>query len=326
MEKKYWIYLQELWQQNWLLIVAWLTTGLLFWLLCITFQQSIDPVWVYMILSFFALIIYFGFYLRRLHDIKHLLLADHFNPNDYPYSLRNVIEKLKGIEKEKQEILSNTKKRETERQDYFSLWAHQVKLPLSAIDLQLQLEKPNLDEIKACEKRIQDYVSQAMTYVRLDGSDYRIRNIQLEEVIRPLLRENASIFIAHHISIKSEFSPTLITTDKKWISFVIEQLLSNALKYSPDGSTISITTQPNLLTILDEGCGIAIEDLPRIFEKGFTGKNGHQNIATSSGFGLYLCEKICKNLGCTLVIDNRNDSKQGVKAEIHFPKSFFLGD
>lgn len=318
--------MRDAWQQNWLLVIAWLFTGLLFWLLCLLFQQSTDPVWIYMILSFFCLTIYFGFYIRKLHDIKHFLLGDHFEPQDYPYMLQSAVEKLAQIEKEKQEILLQAKKREIEKQDYFSLWAHQVKLPLAAMDLQLQLQNPDLDDIKECEKRIQNCVSQAMAYIRLDGSDYRIRSIELEEVIRPLLRENSSSFIAQHISIQSEFSHDLVITDKKWISFVIEQLLSNALKYSGEGTTIQIMTKPHFLAIVDEGCGIAIEDLPRIFEKGFTGKNGHQNVSVSSGLGLYLCQKICKNLGCTLKVENRNDGKHGVKAEIQFPQTPFLGD
>ncbi len=325
MSEKYRVYLKALWQQNWLLIVAWLGSGISFWLLCWAFQESADPVWVYMIFSFLVLVIYLGFSLHNLHEIKHLLLADQFNPQDYPPALRWSVEKLAQLAQEKRENLSQAKQEESERQDYFSLWAHQIKLPLAAMDLQLQLDSPNLAEIRACEKRIQNCVAQAMAYIRLDGSDYRLTPVSLEEVIRPILRENASSFITQHISIESNFDQEPVITDRKWIAFVIEQLLSNALKYSKPNSKICISTKSNTLFITDEGCGIALEDLPRLFEKGFTGKNGHENISTSSGLGLYLCATICTNLGCTLTIENREDH-QGVKAKIEFPKTLFLGD
>ncbi len=325
MPEKYRIYFKALWKQNWLLIVAWFGSGISFWWLCWVFQESADPAWIYMIFSFLLLIVYLGFSLRTLHEVNHLLLADHFDPQDYPYALRPAVEKLASMAQEKRERLSKDKQEESERQDYFSLWAHQIKLPLAALNLQLQLDSPDLADMQASEKRIQHCVSQAMAYIRLDGSDYRLNQVLLEDVIRPLLRENASTFIAQHISIESEFDIQPVLTDPKWIGFVIEQLLSNALKYSKSYSTIRIETKPNTLLIQDEGCGIAPEDLPRLFEKGFTGKNGHQNVSTSSGLGLYLCQKICTNLGCTLSIQNRTD-QQGVIAQIQFPKTLFLKD
>ncbi len=325
MREKYQFYFKLLWKQNRLLIFAWLGSGISFWGLCWAFQENADPAWVYMILSFLVLMTYLGFSLRSIHDVKHLLLADQFDPQEYPPALQLAIEKLASMAQEKREILSKAKQEESERQDYFSLWAHQIKLPLAALDLQLQLKYPDVSDLQASEKRIEHCVSQAMAYIRLDGSDYRLDFIALEEVIRPLLRENASTFIANHISIQSDFDPETVVTDRKWIAFVIEQLLSNALKYSSPYSTIHIETKPNLFLIQDEGCGIDPNDLPRIFEKGFTGQNGHQNVSTSSGLGLYLCQKICRNLGCTLSIQNREDQK-GVLAKIEFPKTFFLGD
>ncbi|MBD5423636.1 MAG: HAMP domain-containing histidine kinase [Allobaculum sp.] len=325
MLEKYRIYFKALWKQNWLLIVAWLGTGISFWLLCWAFQESTDPVWVWMLLSSLVLMVYLGFSLRTIHEVDHLLLADHFKSQDYPEVLHPAIEKLAQMAQEKRESLSKAKQEASERQDYFSLWAHQIKLPLAALDLQLQLDCPDHTDLKASEKRIEHCVSQAMAYIRLDGSDYRLNQVSLEDVIRPILRENASAFIAQHISIESDFDLQPVLTDRKWIGFVIEQLLSNALKYSKPYSTIHIETKPNTLIIQDEGCGIAPEDLPRLFEKGFTGKNGHQNVSTSSGLGLYLCEKICTNLGCTLSIQNRPD-QQGVIAQIQFPQTLFLKD
>lgn len=331
-DHKYLVYLRDLWKQNWLLIAVWAGSGLfllfLFWL----FQQPADIAWIFLIFSGFCLLIYLGFYLRRLHTIKHLLLADDFDPHEYPQDQRKTLERLNVLYQQQQQMILASRREQKDLQDYFSLWAHQVKLPLAAMDLQLQLPNPDLKEIAICEKRIEACVSQAMAYIRLDVSDYQLQRIRLEDVVRPILRESASSFIPRRIAVDAEFDGTPVCTDKKWLAFVVEQLLSNALKYSKDGTAIQIESQPDLLIIKDEGCGIAPEDLPLIFEKGYTGKNGHENTSASSGLGLYLCGKICKMLGCHLNIQNRSDLDengqpiQGVQAEIHFPETVTFKD
>lgn len=341
-DPKYQVYLKDLWKQNWLLVAVWGATGLILWGLCWAFQQPADLAWVFMILSGFALLIYLGFYLRRLHTIKHLLLSDTFHQEEYPQALRPAVQKLQEMNHEIQEMTSASKKEQSELRDYFSLWAHQIKLPLAAMDLQLQLPSPSLEEVAACEKRIQTCVDQAMAYIRLDGSDYRLQMLDPQEVIRPVLRENSSSFISRRIRLETDFDGQRVCTDKKWLGFLVEQLLSNALKYSPDHSAITIQARNGQLTILDEGCGIAPEDLPRLFEKGFTGKNGHQNILTSSGMGLYLCSRVCTQLGCQLTIQNRANfleksdpdpsrsdhaaAVSGVVARITFPPTLFFKD
>lgn len=329
LKHKYLNYLKELFAQNWLLIAAWLCSALLMAILCWIYDQPAELAVLYLAITAFVMFIYLCFYLRRLHDIKHLLAGDVFDPEKYPRSLQSCVEKMEELNQKMISASSSAKKEQTDLENYFSLWAHQIKLPLAAMELQLQLENPDRDELIRCEKRIARDVGQAMIYVRLDGSDYRIQNVNLESVIRPLIRENASSFIHRHITMDCEFDKGVVCTDRKWIGYVIEQLLSNALKYAPDSSTITIKTTGTTFSILDEGCGIAKEDLPRIYEKGFTGKNGHNNLTASSGFGLYLSQEICQRLGCTLKVENRKDlpdGKTGVIATIEFPPALYFKD
>ena len=343
LEDKYLTYLSNLWKQNWLFILAWLLSGLLLVILSWLYSIPFDIAWMFMLISGFGLMIYLGFYLRRLHDIKHLLHADNFEIEKYPEELRSCVLKMQQLSRQIHEVKSQARHDQSELEDYFSMWAHEVKLPLAAMELQLSLPQPDLKEIANCEKRISHFVQQAMIYVRLDGSDYRIQKVNLEEVVRPLIREQSATFFARKLILDCDLNPCEVYTDRKWIAYVIEQLFANAIKYSQANNTITIKTEDNSFVIYDEGCGINPEDLPRIFEKGFTGKNGHNNITSSSGLGLYLSAKVCDKLGCTLTIENRDytlypaqerededpsscptPSKTGVVARIQFPPALFF--
>ena len=186
--------------------------------------------------------------------------------------------------------------------DYYTVWAHQIKTPIAAMRLRLQNEDTSLSRQLLLDLgRIEQYADMVLAYLRLDSSstDYVIRDYELDSIVRPALRKFAGEFIAKRL--KLDYSPAhaQVLTDEKWLGFVIEQLLSNALKYTPSG-TISIYMEENLtLCIRDTGIGIAPEDLPRIFERGYTGYNGRSD-RRASGIGLYLCSRICKNLGHTL--------------------------
>ena len=137
-----------------------------------------------------------------------------------------------------------------------------------------------------------------LTFIRLDSdsTDYVIKEYDLDSIIRQSVKRFAGEFIERKISLVYEPVNTKVLTDEKWLSFVIEQVLSNALKYTPAGR-ISITMEAgSKLCIRDTGIGIAAADLPRIFENGFTGYNGRSQ-KKASGIGLYLCKRICTNLG-----------------------------
>lgn len=181
--------------------------------------------------------------------------------------------------------------------DYFSLWAHQIKTPIAAMKLSFQNEDSDLARQSLNDlNRIEQYVDMVMTYLKLDSEDldYVIREHSLDDIIRPVIRGFAGEFISRKIRLEYEPAEYMVLTDDKWLGFVIEQILSNALKYTREGS-IRIYMEQTSLCIKDSGIGIDAADLPRIFEKGFTGFNG-RNERRASGIGLYLCKRICDNL------------------------------
>lgn len=150
---------------------------------------------------------------------------------------------------------------------------------------------------------VEQYVEMVLGYLRLESpsSDYVIRNYALDDIVRQAVRKYASQFIRRRLRL--EYTPLNVSviTDEKWLLFVIEQVLSNALKYTRSGS-VSITLEaPKTLCIRDTGIGIASEDLPRVFEKGFTGCNGRTD-KRATGIGLYLCRRILEKLGHTIAI------------------------
>lgn len=186
--------------------------------------------------------------------------------------------------------------------DYYTAWAHQIKTPISAMKLTLQTEDSPLSRTLFAELlRIEQYVQMVLTYLRLDAdsTDYVFREQSLDEILRPVLRRFAPEFIGRRLQLEYAPLEVQVVTDEKWLTFVVEQLLSNALKYTKQGTIRIYMEAPQTLCIADSGIGIAAEDLPRIFEKGYTGSNGRAD-KTASGIGLYLCRRICKNLGIEL--------------------------
>ena len=186
--------------------------------------------------------------------------------------------------------------------DYYTLWAHQIKTPIAAMRLTLQNEdSPVSRRLKSDLSRIERYVEMVLAYLRLDSSstDYVLRECELDKVIRSAVKKFSGEFIDRHLSLDLKPTNTKILTDEKWLSFVLEQLISNALKYTSEGRISIYSDVPDHLCISDTGIGIAAEDLPRIFEKGYTGYNG-RNDKHASGLGLYLCRRILNNLGHTL--------------------------
>ncbi len=196
----------------------------------------------------------------------------------------------------------NTNQKYSDMIDYYTVWAHQIKTPIASMRLHLQNEDSALArKLSADLHRIEQYVEMVLTFLRLnsESTDYVIKEYDLDKIIRQAVRKFSSEFIGRKLSLVYEPLDTMVLTDEKWLSFVIEQVLSNALKYTPSGS-ITIALEPEKkLCIRDTGIGIAPEDLPRIFENGYTGYNGRAD-KKASGIGLYLCKRICSNLGHTI--------------------------
>lgn len=183
--------------------------------------------------------------------------------------------------------------------NYYTVWAHQIKTPIASMRLRLQNEDSHLTRTLLNDLyRIEQYVEMVLTFLRLDSdsTDYIFKEYDLDKIIKASVKKFSNEFIDRKLSLIYEPLNTTAITDEKWLAFVIEQVLSNALKYTPNGSITIKMQAPKTLQIIDTGMGIAPEDLPRIFENGYTGYNGRLD-TKASGIGLYLCRRICDELG-----------------------------
>lgn len=188
--------------------------------------------------------------------------------------------------------------------DYYTVWAHQIKTPIAAMGLLLQ-EEPH-PELEGELLKIEQYVEMVLGYLRLgsESTDYVFRDCGLDALVRQAVRKYARLFILKKISLDFQETGKTVLTDEKWLSFVIEQLLSNAVKYTPEGGRVRIYGDGDTLVIADSGIGIQPEDLPRVFEKGFTGFNGRED-KKFTGIGLCLCRQVMDRLNHDISIASR---------------------
>lgn len=250
-------------------------------------------------------------------------------------AVRNGTEKLPlpgdEIERLYQELLANLQeerirqvgevmREKTEITDYFTLWTHQIKTPIAAMRLLLQqgITEPEqyYEQKKEVESelfKIEQYVEMVLQYLRLNSSvnDFVLKEYELDDIIRQAVRKYAPMFIRKKLTLCYEPLQKKVVTDEKWMVFVLEQLLSNAIKYTASG-TISIYMKDSCLLIEDTGIGILSEDLPRIFDKGYTGYNGRSD-KKASGIGLYLVQKILHKLGHKILIESEPEKGTRVK-------------
>ncbi len=227
---------------------------------------------------------------------------------------------LKALYEQSTELISKIDIKHTEMVDYYTLWAHQIKTPIAAMRLLLQTNHSEHNkELLTQTFKIEEYVEMALGYLKIDGasSDLLFQNYSLLDIVRQSVRKYAYIFIKKNIVLDLKEMDCTVLTDEKWMVFVIEQILSNALKYTSSGK-ISIymeDTEEKVLVIKDTGIGIAKEDLPRVFEKGFTGYNGRMD-KKATGIGLYLCKKILDKLSHEITIES--SINVGTTVKIHF--------
>lgn len=189
--------------------------------------------------------------------------------------------------------------------DYFNTWIHQIKTPIAVMQLSLQAEDTEEHRALSAELfRIEQYVEMSLCYFRLDdsSSDLVLKNYDLDEIVRESIRKYAPLFVRKKIKLNYEPIGQTVLTDKKWLAFIVEQLLSNAVKYTERGE-ITITAEDKVLKISDTGIGIAPEDIPRIFERGYTGYNGRSG-RKSTGLGLYLSKKAADKLSHKLSVSS----------------------
>lgn len=221
------------------------------------------------------------------------------------------------------EVISDKDRILTDMTDYYTMWAHQIKTPIAAMRLLLQSEHKELNsEISEQLFKIEQYVEMVLGYLRTESmtGDLVIKNCSLDQVVKQAIKKYAKSFIRKKISLEYSELNMNVLTDEKWLCFVIEQVISNALKYTNEGK-ISIYTEslsPLTLVIDDTGIGIQPDDLPRIGQKGFTGYNGRED-KKSTGIGLYLCGKILKNLSHTMTVES--EVGIGTRVKIMMPEN-----
>ena len=215
------------------------------------------------------------------------------------------------------------KNMQKEYKEYIELWIHEAKIPLAASKLIIENNPTNTMKHVGDElDKLNNYLEQALYYARSQyvEKDYIIRELRIRDVIEDVLKRNSRVFIERKISVDLAIKNEVVYSDSKWLSFILHQIIQNSLKYTNPGKGLLSFRVENheyyiKLIIKDNGIGIADEDLPKVFEKGFTGKNGRLQ-TTSTGIGLYLCKKLCDKLNHEIHIT----SDQGTCVTLSFPK------
>lgn len=302
--------------------------ALIFALIFFLHGLSVVAVGYAALLCIFVGAIFFGFsfprFLKRYNQLIDLQSSVTITLNGLPKpkdELESLYQELiKTLFTHQARLVLNGDKNRQELEDYYTLWAHQIKTPIAAMDLLLQDQPSKHNSELALELfKIEQYVEMVLHFLRIESptSDFVLQYYNLDEIVRPAVRKYAKMFIQKKISLNVGDLNQEVLTDAKWLGFVIEQILSNSLKYTTAGLiTISLETsleQEHFLVIADTGWGIAPEDLPRIFEKGFTGYRGRID-QKSTGIGLYLCKLILDKLGHPIKVESTVG--QGTKVKI----------
>ncbi|GFZ31958.1 sensor histidine kinase [Clostridium zeae] len=235
---------------------------------------------------------------------------------------------ISDLYKEYVDSLRNIEESFSENSEFIISWVHEIKTPITTAKLILDTinfqEQTTVISLKEELDKIDDYVEKVLYYSRSNdfSKDYVISETVINNVVKESVKKHSIIFIRKHISFFNKVDDKLtVDTDKKWLVFIIDQLISNALKYTKDGGGISFYTSKNdneiVLTVEDDGIGIRQEDIERIFSKSFTGNNGRDNNIKATGMGLYLAKKLSTKLGHRLTVES--EYGKGTKFYIYFP-------
>ena len=216
--------------------------------------------------------------------------------------------------KENRKQVSQIQKKISDINDYFSIWVHQIKTPIASMKLKIDNEQMDLLQLASDLNRIDHYVDLVLSFLKFDEEkiDLYFRKTDVDRIMRESLKKFSNDFIIKKIRLDYKLSKREVLTDEKWLSFVFDQLLSNALKYTDKGAISIYYDGDSCLCIKDSGIGIALADMERLFEKGFTGYNGRQ-YKKASGIGLYMCKRMCDKLNIAISIESVVDEYTLVK-------------
>lgn len=312
-------------KDQWLLVIGWVgfvfLTAFVMWLTP-GFQMSWRNVGYLALIEgvFFAVILIYHYYYKRRWWQK-LQSAEEESPiQNYLTGARTYEEQVQQdfinqIIREHQVHMQKIIAAQEEQKDYIDSWVHEIKVPLAASRLLLHAVEFDISDEKYMQLenelgKIDGYVEQVLYVARLDNfsKDYLIEETKLKSVLQPIMRSNANYFIQKKLRYQVIGENHSVLTDAKWIGFIFQQLLSNAIKYTPENGEIFILLDKSdkgvTLTVKDSGIGIPKEDLRRIFDKGFTGQNGRFSEMHATGLGLYLAQNLASQLGVELTAES----------------------
>ena len=306
------MFLQYLKRIRFVLLWSLLCAGIFFLIFVleeINLKAAVYP--TVLCLAFGLLFLLCGYlrYKKTGQKLEHLLQGEGPYEDSLPIAQDGIElgyqELIRKEEQQQRKEHARWEKSGQDMEDYYATWVHQIKAPIAVMNVLLQQEDTETNQnLKAELFRVEQYVEMALNYLRVEdiSSDLSFKQYAVDDMVRQVIRKYAKIFISKKI--KMNFKPTgrYIVTDDKWFVFVLEQFISNALKYTKKGQ-ISIYMKEKSLVIEDTGIGIPAEDLPRIFEKGFTGYNGREN-KKSTRIGLYLCKNIMDKLQWNITADS----------------------
>lgn len=324
-------------REKFYLIVCAFFSGLMMFAFLFAVQVNTQVIIIIQVLFWMVIIIILiTEYLRRKNYYQ--MLEETLEGLDKKYLLTEVIEEplfmdgkilydtLRTVDKSMADHVNLYRIAQNEYKDYIEMWVHEVKTPLAAAKLVIQNNPAPFTESLVEEvEKIEGFVEQALYYARSTNpeKDYIIKNISLKDVIHKVIRKHSKSFIYQKIKMEMGDVDVMVYSDSKWLEFILDQIISNALKYAPQEHgilTIDTTKSENsiALHIKDNGIGIPYSDLYRIFDKGFTGQNGRMN-EKATGMGLYLCKTLCDKL----YLDIQADSiiHEGTTITITFPLS-----
>ncbi len=328
-------------RSNYLIILLFIVIISIINLMLVSFKvqnQAIMGVNLTAILGFIIYVVYdFGrrkkFYNKFLNDLdlldKKYLITEMIDKPEF-YDGEILYDTLYEIDKSMSEKIKEYSLNIQDFKEYIEMWIHEVKLPLASINLMIHNHK-ELSDKKIVEqlKRIDDDVEQVLYYVRSENAekDYLIKETELNKVIGNVAMKNKDILLENKIDFIVDVDDKKVLTDSKWLEFIVNQIVSNSIKYIRNGVEhfIKITAEENnkntILKIYDNGIGIEKSDIPKVFDKTFTGSNGRK-IETSTGMGLYIAKQLCKKLGHKIAIDSKEN--EFTEVSILFNKDDFL--
>jgi signal transduction histidine kinase len=271
-------------------------------------------------LSFIVLLVFLFFrYQQHVRVIRQIKSGEYESLSLEGEFAQQHIEELKT---QHIHALNRIQERQHEHYDFIVSWFHEIKTPIAVLRL---LQQTDLDANSLREEiaKIENYVDQALYYAKLDSfnQDYAIQNCDVIQISKEIVKSNSKTFFSKKIRLCLQADTLVVQSDPKWLQFIVNQLLTNSLKYTDHGGEITIsvleTPQAKQLLIRDSGIGIQLQNLPRIFNRGFTGETGRSH-PKSTGMGLYLAQQLSNKLGHYITCT----SEVGVYTEciLHFPK------